>query len=164
LVVAYPLRTYSAATGNTLTYRVPLYKVIVSGTDSDGNPSTREYSATRFGVYNDEFTDPYVSGLSDGQGPYSLSWNTHYGGSWQIMGLFNGDGLETYYIHNGASGPNVAVQAIGCVGVAGPGAMVDFNSYVMGLSGTSGSGVNATVTFLPAGVPPLVYGPQVGNH
>ncbi|MBI1767618.1 MAG: hypothetical protein HY015_11165 [Bacteroidetes bacterium] len=60
---------------------------------------------------------------------------------------------------------NTGRKGIGCIGIAGLGAMVDFNSYLMGLAGTTnGAAVNAVITFLPAATPPLVIGPVVRSH
>jgi len=127
----------------------------VSGTDADGNASSRNFSAVRFGVGNTESTDPAVVGISSAGGPYDLNYSSSYGGSWQIMGLSNSDGDNTYYIHVGPSSPTIAFGATGCIEICGPGAMNSFNSYIQSLGG------NPTVTFQSAAVPPLVVGGYV---
>jgi len=80
--------------------------------------------------------------------------NTNKGeGSWQIKELFNGDGQETYYVHNCPSYSNSAIAGNGCIGIAGARMMVNFNLCILGLAGTSnGCEVNAVINFLPAAI------------
>jgi hypothetical protein len=132
--------------GHNVLYSVPLYEVIVSGIDADGNPTSQSFSAIRFGVYN-ELNGPSVVGVNSGT--FDLSWNGYLGGSWHVDGASNGG----IFIHPGPADITQSyVGAIGCVEISGGGQWNEFNSFISSLGGTTG---NISVTFQPVDTPPL---------
>ncbi len=111
---------------NSIRYRVPLYRMNLSGLDSAGNGQVLEFSVIRFGVVDTDGTH-HVVGLADRQ-EHVLRWVSYMGGSWQIYGNF--------LIHDGADDPaQMAYGAIGCIEVTGVNAWPRFLESIRMLAG-----------------------------
>ena len=128
------VRAYPDGKADVL-YEVPLYKIVVEGTDSNGKPVTKDFKAYRFGVQLDArrgVKAPRVVGLSDAQ-TYVLSWSyitTMKQMAWRVYAGF--------FIHKGPDFPATSNWgSIGCVEISGPGEWYRFNKTIADLSGTS---------------------------
>ncbi|MFM8912026.1 MAG: hypothetical protein ACKOE6_03765, partial [Flammeovirgaceae bacterium] len=152
---AYPLKTYDP-NGNMRTYSVPYYNVNVTGTDANGKVTTKQFSALRFGVYVTATTDATVVGVNGG-GPYSLQWSTAYnGGAWQVKGLYNDKGFETYYLHIGPSTMTNSIGLKGCVAIlGGVQGITEFNNFIRQYPGP------VQVIYEYAPTPALIFGPTI---
>ncbi|UXE67872.1 MAG: hypothetical protein KA713_04510 [Chryseotalea sp. WA131a] len=158
-VSAYPLKTYDA-NGDLRTYSVPYYRVNVTGTDANGKVTTKQFSALRFGVYNTATTDPKVVGVNGANGPYDLQWSTAYnGGAWQVKGLYNSLGYETYYLHIGPSTITNSIGLTGCVAIlGGVQGITEFNNFIRQYSGP----VQVMYDYAPT--PALILGPTIKSR
>jgi hypothetical protein len=108
-------------------YKTPLYKVVVSGTDSDGNLISKDFKAIRFGVKTNADGSKSTTFLAAGTYTVKDFFGGHYGnsGAFQIKG--------NYLIHlsslNGADGNT------GCIAIAGGRAMWNqFKNYISQLT------------------------------
>ncbi len=112
-------------------YEVPLYEMIVTGTDANGVTKTYNYTIVRFGVQKNENTGigPRVVGLADAQ-THTLNWVDYMGGSWQVYGNF--------LIHEGADDPTTSPWgSLGCVEVCGVDGWENFNNNIKELAGSN---------------------------
>ena len=111
-------------------FRVPLYEMVVIGTDSSLKKVERKFKVIRFGVKQVSRIDRHrVVGLKDFQ-VHSLKRAGYMDGSWQIYGDF--------LIHDGADNPKrQAWGSIGCIEVTGKDEWEDFESLIKNLSGES---------------------------
>jgi hypothetical protein len=116
----YILDGYSQWTGKHIDhqYKVPLYKLIVSGVNNEGDSITREYWVIRFGVWEEVNRLPQL--VSVPAGTYQMKqWIPTYlndfdgatPGAWVI--------IRRYYMHDGQDTPPEQWGAIGCVEVVG---------------------------------------------
>jgi hypothetical protein len=108
-------------------YKTPLYKVVVSGTDADGNVISKDFKAIRFGVKTNADGSKTTAFLASGTYTLKDFYSGHYGntGAFHIRG--------NYLIHmnslNGADGNN------GCIAIAGGRSMWNqFKSYISQLT------------------------------
>lgn len=127
LVTSYPIKKQK--------YKIPLYEMVLSGSDASGAPQSYTYKVIRFGVsLNTSGGTARVVGLRDSQ-THVLKHVSYMGGSWQLYGNF--------LIHDGADDPSKnAWGAIGCIEVTGTSAAYgdawqEFNANVLALSGES---------------------------
>ena len=89
---------FSKETGRSKNeYLVPLYKVIASSTDNNGNVTTEAFKAIRYGVKEEVGSSPKMVGLSDEKAVTSSQWFGEYNdlgldsrapGAWKISGPF----------------------------------------------------------------------------
>lgn len=130
-------------------YKVPLYKVTVTGQNDEGSQVTSTFQAVRFGVQRNSTGDPFMIGITGGS--FSLSASDYMGGSYHIDGGMPNDGG---FIHKGNANISTSHNSyIGCVGISGPGSWGQFRTTMNQLGFGS---VGATVTFQDAAMPPLV--------
>ncbi len=157
-------------------YEVPVYNVIVTGTDDLGNLITKTYIAIRFAAYSNSSSNPdpdykiqnkvSTCGLADEQTykcpKYKDYYETQnrfspYGGCFVVTG--------TFYIH---AGPNSISEAgwgsAGCVEIIGD--FGDFKNFIANISGSTAANtpdklielVNAkklTIKYIEAPRPPV---------
>jgi RHS repeat-associated protein len=140
-------------------YELPLYDVIVSGTDENGTTIERHFSAFRYGI---KLTDAdkkkgrpaQVVGLSQKQS-YKLQWTfmPHFGeNAWNITGAF--------YIHRGPDIPKSDWGSNGCIEISGNKGWDNFTNTIHGLTGTNDDSLISkqkllTVVIQPCIKPPL---------
>ena len=116
-------------------YRIPLYRVIVSGKDAKGNNVRQAFSAYRYGIQLDAargVTSPRVVGRSSAQ-TQTGDWRMmpHFGEmAWNIGGAF--------FIHRGPDDPSTSDWgAVGCIEICGAGQWQYFNNLISRISGTT---------------------------
>ncbi len=118
----------SGGRDNTVQYRVPLYRMTVSGTDNSNRPVTENFDVIRFGVLDSQ-RGHIVVGLAEAQ-RHTLRRANYMRGSWQITG--------NHVIHDGADNPiRDAYGAIGCIEVTGTNGWQRFEATIRRLSGTN---------------------------
>ena len=154
----------------TVHYKIPTYRVTVSGKDSSGNPQKTDFEAFRFGVQKEGTTGPRVVGLANAQTHTIKAWIPDYSvhsarsterGAWQVYGSF--------LIHDGPDSPHSQVYAsIGCVEICnGPAGFNLFNDFIISLANPSatdrarqlleiGKSGKLVVAYLQATRPPLL--------
>ncbi|HEY9044504.1 MAG TPA: RHS repeat-associated core domain-containing protein [Ohtaekwangia sp.] len=155
--------SYMYYDGNT--YVIPIYEMTVSGTDDQGNSVSKTFQVLRFGVYRDSpDKKPGIVGLANQQSYTIKSWEPAYkvhsfaspeDGAWRVTGSF--------LIHDGPDDPmNQLYATAGCIEVCGgPKGFVQFNSFVLSLSGAStlsqlASSGAMTITYQQAARPSIV--------
>lgn len=148
VVGSYEARSYPHdqidATGFYNLYRVPVYKILVVGTDADDKPVSFDFMAPRFMPY---FNDPKKpsshystkgwvnSGLSTGRKVVV----TRYKRDYAVQNRYSpGRGAivvhETFYIHAGpASSADVGFGSAGCIEIIG-----DYNLFKKAIAKLSG--------------------------
>jgi len=131
--------TWAYPDGGAEYYSIPTYELTVSGKDSKGVSQERKFEVLRFGVHqNGKRGQAKVVGLADHQIHVIKAWLPDYTvhsasspekGAWQVYGNF--------LIHDGPDDPHRQVYAsIGCIEICGgPNGFVDFNDYLIQLSG-----------------------------
>lgn len=123
-------------------FRIPTYKVTVSGTLAKGTRDSRNFEALRFGVQKKGAGGPQVVGLADQQRHVIKAWLPHYRvhsarsteqGAWQVYGNF--------LIHDGPDSPLTQVYAsIGCIEICnGPRGFDKFNDTILQFADPPGS-------------------------
>lgn len=131
----------------TVFYKIPTYKMTVTGTTSSGASSSTDFEVFRFGVKKESSGRIHVVGLADAQDYVIPLWDPNYRvhsaastelGAWQVTGNF--------LVHDGPddprpSGPGGQVYAtVGCIELCGPAKFDALNDLLISLSGlTSGS-------------------------
>ena len=143
-VGAFPVgfaRTWAYPDGSpTDHFRIPTYKVTVSGTLASGVRASRDFEALRFGIHEEAGKGPRVVGLADPQRHVIGAWLPNYRvhsarsaeeGAWHVYGNF--------LIHDGPDNPFQEVYAsIGCIEICnGPRGFDAFNDYIIDLSGVT---------------------------
>jgi hypothetical protein len=156
-VVAYPDDAHDdlGKRNKVALYRVPLYRIIVSGTNAQGGVASQTFSAIRYGVQLETargVKKPRVVGWSNSQ-KYTGNWQKmfHFGEmAWHVSG--NG------FIHRGPDDvANSDFGALGCIEICGNGQWNSFNDLILRLSGASSLGdVNPTIVYGSASQPPLI--------
>ncbi|HGG58148.1 MAG TPA: hypothetical protein ENK31_10165, partial [Nannocystis exedens] len=133
--------SYPIPDSNGYNYRVPLYRVSVSGTDASGSQKSRDFSGMRFGLHNKtgDTSATRMVGLKDGKLYTIKRWIPDYkthshsspeDGAWQVYGNF--------LIHDGPDDPANPSAVIGCVAIiGGPAGFIEFNDYIISLSGST---------------------------
>lgn len=131
--------TWAYPDGGAEYYSIPTYELTVSGKDSGGGALGRKFEVLRFGVHQKgKRGQPTVVGLADHQVHVIKAWLPDYTvhsasspekGAWQVY--------ESFLIHDGPDDPHRQVYAsIGCIEICGgPNGFVDFNDYLIQLSG-----------------------------
>ena len=116
-------------------FRVPLYEVIVTGTDSDNKPQTKIFNVVRYGVgykYNGRYIEPGYTGYFNYYKFTVKEWLGDYlvGHKDEVpAGAFKVN--ETFYLHTGSEDiTSYTVGSIGCVLFQGKGVWVDFVTTV----------------------------------
>ena len=138
-------RTFSYPFSNSndpskmIRYEVPVYKVIVSGTDDEGNKVSKEYRALRFGVKNSKYgevKDSRVVGLEEEETFEKVPWDDSYKphsfesnekGAWVVDG--------DYLIHDGPDEGFLGASN-GCVEPLGKNKFNEFNDDIIRMSGS----------------------------
>jgi hypothetical protein len=142
-------------------YEVPLYDVVVAGTDDQGVSQSYTFQALRFGVQKNKkkgIPNPRIVGLADAQS-YVLSWSyitTMKEMAWRVFG--------GWFIHRGPAKPNgSSIGSIGCIEISGVSGWQDFNNRICELAGTTNAGQSEisnlrllSATYQSAARPPLV--------
>ncbi|WKJ91731.1 hypothetical protein QZJ86_06225 [Methylomonas montana] len=135
--------TWAYPDGGAEYYLIPTYELTVAGTESNGAKSKRTFEVIRFGVHQKgKLGKPVVVGLANHQVHTIKAWLPHYTvhsasspekGAWQVY--------ESFLIHDGPDDPHRQVYAsIGCIEICGgPNGFVDFNDYIINLSGPKAS-------------------------
>lgn len=128
------------STDNNL-YRIPLYRMTISGNDDNGNPVQHSVRVIRFGVYwSTKTNSSFVCGLADLQSYFIRRWLPDYSvhsarsnekGAWHVF--------DNYLIHDGPDNPLRDVYATaGCIEICdGPFGFDSFNSLIIRLSGAN---------------------------
>ena len=139
----------SSDEGGVILFKVPLYKVVVTGQDDSGTRVMKTFQAVRFGVQRNSTGGPFMVGITEGA--YNLSASDYLGGSFHVDGGMPNDGA---YIHKGNANLTSSTNSfVGCVGISGPGSWGLFSKTMTQLGfGT----VGATTIFHAAPVPSLV--------
>lgn len=160
--------TWSYPNDNKMRYLIPTYSLTVSGTDADGNEVSKTFEVIRFGVRGAKDGSVTMVGLSDDQSYVISGWNPSYkvhsfqspeDGAWIVHG--------TYYIHDGPDYPMTQIYGTaGCLEiVGGPQGFVQFNNFLLQLSGASslsalGASGSMSIHYEQASRPPIVvYNP-----
>ena len=137
-------------------YRVPLYRVTVSGVDSSGAKVLAEFDAIRFGVKRTTTAAAKVVGLAQRQN-YTLRWSfitTMNEMAWRVYGGF--------FVHQGPANPITQNWgSIGCIEITGPGKWAEFNALILELTGCSSEEEVSTkglarIFYQAAARPPLI--------
>jgi len=135
--------TWAYPDGGAETYIIPTYELTVSGKDRNGVSHQRKFEAIRFGIHQKgKRGKPTVVGLANHQTHIIKAWLPDYTvhsasspekGAWQVY--------EDFLIHDGPDDPHRQVYAsIGCIEICGgPNGFVDFNDYLIQLSGPKAS-------------------------
>lgn len=152
-------------------YKIPTYRLTVSGTDDSGVSQKKDFEVFRFGVQcKSSSSSPRVVGLADQQTHIIKQWIPTYSvhsspslesGAWQVY--------DNFLIHDGPDDPMKEVYAsIGCIEICnGPKGFDIFNDYIISLSGATSSGRDSklieigrsrvlSITYMKATRPPLV--------
>ena len=134
IIGAGTLRPYPDKQEGVL-YEVPLYRVVVAGTDAKKNAITRDFKAYRFGIQLDaqrQVTSPRVVGLADAQS-HVLNWSyitTVKEMAWRVYAGF--------FIHRGPDDPATSTYgSIGCIEISGKGQWDLFNKTIIEFAGAS---------------------------
>ncbi len=118
-------------TNNTL-YKMPLYEMIVTGTNDQGHIISKSFEILRFGIYTNISEGIYekLIGLSNEQS-YALQWiNDLMDGVWQIQ--------NDWLIIPGSPDPITEIWgATGCIEICGPNAWDDFMKLITQLTGST---------------------------
>ena len=125
-------------------YRIPIYRMTVTGTDGQGDSVSKDFDVYRFGVQKTGSTAPKSVGLADKQTHTMEMWLPHYSvhsavsaemGAWKVYGDF--------LVHDGPDSPQSVVSpyaTIGCIELCGPAKFDALNDLLISLSGlTSGT-------------------------
>jgi hypothetical protein len=148
IVKSYKYR--SSDVGGIIVFRVPLYKVVVTGQTEDGTRVMKTFQAVRFGVQRNSTGEPFMQGINTGSFPLSAK-----NGKYHIDGGMSND---LAYIHAGnishdnvpAGGPN---SYIGCIGISG---VLEWTSFKKTMGQLGFGDVSSYVIFHDATTPPLV--------
>ena len=118
---------------STELYEVPLYDVLVSGTDDQAIPRSYTFQALRFGVQKQQgrgVAQPRIVGLADAQ-TWTLTWayiSTMQEMAWRVYG--------GWFIHRGPAQPlGSSIGSIGCIEICGVNGWRDFNDRICELAG-----------------------------
>jgi RHS repeat-associated protein len=142
-------KTINSDSRGIILYRVPVYKVVVTGQTDDGKRVMRTFMAIRFGVQQNTSGQPFVQGIVEGA--YPLSASTYMGFSYHIDGATKNDGA---YMHAGTADLSFGRDSfIKCVGISGPGEWTAFKSQMADLGFGS---VPAIIIFNAAPIPDLL--------
>jgi len=151
ILTSYPYRP-----DRSIRYRVPLYRVTVSGTNSAGKKVSTNFEAIRFGVKRTETIAAHVVGLADVQN-YTLTWSfitTMSEMAWRVYAGF--------FVHRGPAHPLTEnFGSIGCIEITGVGKWAEFNALILTLTGAASEGEVsrdrlAKIFYQAATRPPLV--------
>lgn len=125
-LTSYPYRP------KRIKYRVPLYRVEVSGVDAAGNSVSTYFKAIRFGVKRTTTVAAKVVGLAERQS-HTLRWayiTTMDEMAWRVYGGF--------FVHRGPENPLTQnFGSIGCIEITGPGKWAEFNALILELTGAA---------------------------
>lgn len=106
-------------------YRVPLYRVTVSGKNDKNSTVTEDFEAIRFGVQRTLSRSARVVGLADEQ-THTLDWSnitTMRGSAWRVY--------DGFFIHRGPDNPlGAEMGSIGCVEICGADEWNRFNDTI----------------------------------
>ncbi|QNQ11037.1 hypothetical protein [Sphingomonas alpina] len=120
-------------------FRIPTYRMTVSGTDAAGRPKAVAFEVLRFGVQSKDGRSAQVVGLADAQTHTIKQWIPTYrvhsarsleNGGWQVYANF--------LIHDGPDNATELFASIGCVEVMGRQGFVAFNDLLIELAGVTG--------------------------
>jgi len=137
-------------------YRVPLYRVTVSGTSNRNSRVTEEFEAIRFGVQRTLTRSARIVGLADEQ-THTLDWSnisTMPGFAWRVY--------DGFFIHKGPDNSlGGTMGSIGCVEICGAGEWDRFNNTIKLLTGVQdehriGNNRLLTAQYESATRPPLI--------
>lgn len=153
--------------GGLGTFATPVYQLSASGVDDVGGKSSRIFEVLRFGVQCEDRKTARVVGLADNQTHVIKRWIPDYDphsfvsneiGAWQVYGSF--------LIHDGPDTVREVSATIGCVEIMGNQGFIDFNDFIISLSGAKaasrddklkeiGNSGKLSIHYLPAKRPPL---------
>lgn len=143
-------------------YEIPIYPLVVEGTDNNGVAVRRTFEVFRFGVQKMANTPPSTVGLADPQSYVISVWNPAYkvhsaasaeDGAWVVTG--------NYLIHDGPDYPRSIDEpyaTAGCLELCGPVQFNAFNDHLISLSGlTTGTRAEKLVTMGASGQLSVIY-------
>ena len=123
----------------TTHYRIPIYKLSVSGTTDSGAASSTEFDVFRFGVKQVGSGAPRSVGLADQQTHVIEMWLPEYtvhsalsaeNGAWKVY--------DHFLVHDGPDDPQDATSpyaTVGCIELCGPVKFDAMNNLIISLSG-----------------------------
>ena len=123
----------------TTHYRIPIYKITVSGVKDSGFSSSTDFDVYRFGVKKEGSGQPRSVGLADQQTHVIEMWLPEYTvhsalsaekGAWKVY--------DHFLVHDGPDDPNDASSVyatVGCVELCGPAKFDAMNDLIISLSG-----------------------------
>lgn len=174
-MISYPMFKFKGPAplpdlSNYFKYDMPVYPLTASGTDAKGNPVSKSWDCFRFGVYLNDGSNPhykakgfFVAGLAMAQKHIVHKYNPEYrvhssdspeNGSWVVTGSFLiHDGPD----HPGSGQPEDLFGSIGCVEVQGVKGFTSFNDFVISISGSRKTGIDALNEIAEAGVMEVEY-------
>jgi hypothetical protein len=127
-------------------YKLPLYRVVVSGKGADGKSISKQFISYRYGIQLEAAKGikvPRVVGRSQSQ-THSGTWSymSHFGQwAWSVG--------DAFYIHQGPDDVSKSDWgAVGCIEICGEGQWAVFNALILQISGVNNSSrVSPTVIY-----------------
>ncbi|MCV6628344.1 MAG: hypothetical protein OIF50_00640 [Flavobacteriaceae bacterium] len=112
-----------------IVYQLPLYRGIVSGTNTRGSRISKEFEPTRFGVHRTWSREARIVGLADEQTYNGLG--LYYYHARRSLAAY-----VSFFIHRGPHKPLGAnMGSIGCVEICGAGEWDRFNNTIKSFTG-----------------------------
>lgn len=154
----------------TVLYRIPIYKMTVTGKDNAGTGVSKEFEVFRFGVKKAGLSAPASVGLADQQTHTIEMWLPDYSvhsapsaemGAWKVY--------DNFLVHDGPDDPQSTAApyaTVGCIELCGASQFDALNDFIISLSGLTsgtrqeklnaiGSSGKLKITYMAASRPPV---------
>lgn len=124
--------------GKLGTFRVPTYRMRISGKSDSNENIERFVEVLRFGVHSIDGKQARIVGLANKQSHVIKSWiptysvhsaNSPENGAWQVY--------DSFLIHDGPDQRTHSFATIGCIEIMGEQGFVKFNNLIISLSGAT---------------------------
>ncbi len=143
-------------------YRIPIYRMTVSGTADGGAPSARDFDVFRFGVKQIAGEAPHIVGLADAQTYTIQMWLPEYRvhsqqsaeiGAWKVF--------DNFLVHDGPDDPQsraTPYATVGCIELCGPAQFNALNDFIVALCGlTTGTRADKLNAIGNSGMLRIIY-------